>query len=177
MMMFKYRTDAITYLLQRGANIDAINTKELQTPLHWACIGKSIHSLMLLIKEGADVAKSDKRGYNSLIHACQYGNVLMAHYLIVKQGAHKRLTYRRVSNDILAPSGLSVAHRDTEGHTPLHWAAYQNHEPVARLLLSLGADVKSVDDEGLTPLHWAALKVSYNIFFKVRGGSGLTIYI
>jgi hypothetical protein len=52
-----------------------------------------------------------------------------------------------------------VAHRDTEGHTPLHWAAYQNHESVARLLISLGADVRSVDDEGLTPMHWASLKV------------------
>ena len=56
-------------------------------------------------------------------------------------------------------AGLSVAHRDTEGHTPLHWAAYQNHESVARLLISLGADVRSVDDEGLTPMHWASLKV------------------
>jgi hypothetical protein len=34
--------DTITYLLQRGANIDALNEKEAQTPLHWACIGKSL---------------------------------------------------------------------------------------------------------------------------------------
>jgi ankyrin repeat protein len=34
--------EAITYLLQRGANIDALNEKEAQTPLHWACIGKSL---------------------------------------------------------------------------------------------------------------------------------------
>lgn len=62
---------------------------------------------------------------------------------------------------MISSAGISVAHRDAEGHTPLHWAAYQNQEPVARLLISLGADVKSVDDEGLTPLHWAALKVIY----------------
>jgi hypothetical protein len=115
--------EAITYLLQRGANIDALNEKEAQTPLHWACIGKSLpvhveqvfrvdavlhsqrvalcahslisdiiwsrcgsQSMLLLIKEGADITKSDKRGYDCLVHACQYGNVLMAHNLIVKQG-------------------------------------------------------------------------------------------
>jgi ankyrin repeat protein len=37
-----HRLEAISYLLQRGANIDALNTKESQTPLHWACIGKSL---------------------------------------------------------------------------------------------------------------------------------------
>jgi hypothetical protein len=42
--------------------------------------------MLLLIKEGADITKSDKRGYDCLVHACQYGNVLMAHNLIVKQG-------------------------------------------------------------------------------------------
>jgi ankyrin repeat protein len=56
-----------------------------------------------------------------------------------------------------------VSHRDAEGHTPLHWAAYQNHETVARLLLSLGADIRSVDNEGLTPMHWASLKVRAHI--------------
>lgn len=147
------RLEAITYLLQRGANIDALNEKEAQTPLHWACIGKSLPSMLLLIKEGADITKSDKRGYDCLVHACQYGNVLMAHNLIVKQG-------------------LSVAHRDTEGHTPLHWAAYQNHESVARLLISLGADVRSVDDEGLTPMHWASLKGHFQMvqFLILNGG-------
>ncbi len=45
-----------------------------------------LQSMLLLIKEGADITKSDKRGYDSLVHACQYGNVLMAHNLIVKQG-------------------------------------------------------------------------------------------
>lgn len=149
------RLETITYLLQRGANIDALNEKEGQTPLHWACIGKSIQSVLLLIREGADTSKSDKRGYNSLVHACQYGNVLLAHYLIVKQG-------------------LSVGHRDTEGHTPLHWAAYQNHEGVARLLLSLGADVRSVDDEGLTPLHWASLKGHFQMVqFLILNGAGV----
>jgi len=147
------RLEAINYLLQRGANIDAPNTKESQTPLHWACIGKSLKSMLLLIQEGADTSKSDKRGYDCLVHACQYGNVLMAHNLIVKQG-------------------FSVSHRDAEGHTPLHWAAYQNHETVARLLLSLGADIRSVDNEGLTPMHWASLKGHFQMvqFLILNGG-------
>jgi ankyrin repeat protein len=138
------RVDTILYLLQRGADIDRPNTKEGQTPLHWACISKSVRSAMVLIKEGADPSKSDKRGYNSIIHACQYGDVLLVHYLVAKQGQ-------------------SVGFRDAEGHTPLHWAAYQDHEGVARLLLSFGADIRSTDAEGLTPIHWAALKGHYGM--------------
>jgi ankyrin repeat protein len=39
----------------------------------------------------------------------------------------------------LLKKGLPVDAVDKEGHTPLHWAAYQNHREVALLLLKSGA--------------------------------------
>eukprot|EP00005_Dracoamoeba_jomungandri_P002814 CAMPEP_0174250894 /NCGR_PEP_ID=MMETSP0439-20130205/911_1 /TAXON_ID=0 /ORGANISM="Stereomyxa ramosa, Strain Chinc5" /LENGTH=273 /DNA_ID=CAMNT_0015331075 /DNA_START=22 /DNA_END=840 /DNA_ORIENTATION=+ len=129
----------MSYLLERGAEIDLANLKEGQTPLHWACIGKSTKAVMKLIHAGADPCKQDRRGYNSLIHAAQYDHILAIHFLL-KHG-HTKI------QDI-----------DKEGHTSLHWTAYQKHESAARLLLTLGADINATDDEGMTPLHWAALK-------------------
>jgi ankyrin repeat protein len=59
----------------------------------------SSQSMLLLIQEGADISKSDKRGYDCLTHACQYGNVLMAHNLIVKQGKGNPSIYLSVWPD------------------------------------------------------------------------------
>lgn len=46
--------------------------------------------------------------------------------------------------------------KDTEGQTPLHWAAAKNHKDVAELLLANKAEVSAQDDDGWTPLLLAA---------------------
>jgi len=43
---------------------------------------------------------------------------------------------------------------DSAGHTPLHWAMYDNIS--TWILLKLGANPNSVDHEGCTMLHWVA---------------------
>ena len=45
---------------------------------------------------------------------------------------------------------------DDTGRTPLHCAASEGHEAVARLLLESKADVDAKDNDGSTPLHCAA---------------------
>lgn len=53
--------------------------------------------------------------------------------------------------------GFSVADRDNEGSTPLHWAARFSENPeVISALLVAGADVNASNERESTPLHEAA---------------------
>ena len=47
--------------------------------------------------------------------------------------------------------------KDSEGKTPLYWAANNGDEDVAALLLASKADVNGRTDDGWTPLHAAAV--------------------
>ena len=50
-----------------------------------------------------------------------------------------------------------VFSKDTNGLTPLHWAAIQGHKDMVELLLANKADVNARDNYGWTALHAAAL--------------------
>ncbi|KAM0478919.1 hypothetical protein ACHAPX_004897 [Trichoderma viride] len=48
--------------------------------------------------------------------------------------------------------------RDSDGRTPLSYAAENGHDQIAQFLLAKGVDAQSGGSKGRTPLHWAALK-------------------
>ena len=45
--------------------------------------------------------------------------------------------------------------KDSQGWSPLHWAAYEENTEIIKLLLDRGADIKARNNGGDTPLHWA----------------------
>ena len=47
--------------------------------------------------------------------------------------------------------------------TPLHIAAYNGYETIAKILISKGADINSQNINGLTPLHLATQKNYLNV--------------
>jgi len=57
---------------------------------------------------------------------------------------------------ILDRDGSLVNRRDESGATPLHYAAFHGHRPIAQWLVERGADINAADTRfGATPAGWA----------------------
>ncbi|KAL2073364.1 hypothetical protein VTL71DRAFT_10688 [Oculimacula yallundae] len=52
---------------------------------------------------------------------------------------------------------------DSDGWTPLHWAASNGHPAMVKLLVMKNAQLEIEDTQGWTPLIWATLKHHYDI--------------
>ncbi|KAF8647576.1 hypothetical protein AX16_006615 [Volvariella volvacea WC 439] len=129
---------ACRYLLEQGAEVDALGGDLVATPLQWAARNGYLYVIQLLISHGADPTIADSQGYNSL-------------HLVTHSSAIMPLLY-------LLHQPVNVDSRDSQGHTSLMWAAYQGDALSVDLLLKHGADPNTKDDVGLTPLHWAVVK-------------------
>lgn len=57
----------------------------------------------------------------------------------------------------LLEKGALVDETDTEGRTPLMAAVYQNHVPIAEVLIQHGADLYAIDKSGYSVLYYAAV--------------------
>ncbi|TPX58029.1 hypothetical protein PhCBS80983_g03427 [Powellomyces hirtus] len=153
------------YLIEKGAELDAIGGELQATPLHWAarfafCVpdkdvqyncgldinaipvsaSRSGHIQMVYVlsKAGANPALKDNQGYNALHLAAHAGHALMAVYLIA--------------------SGMDIDSPDGMARTALMWSAYQgnSYDTIIELVRS-GANVDLTDSTGYTALHWAVI--------------------
>ena len=71
---------------------------------------------------------------------------------------------------LLTKKPEKISAKDKDGKTPLHYAAYFDHNDIAELLIAKGADVKAKDREGFTPLHWAAGEWEVAELLRRHGG-------
>jgi ankyrin repeat protein len=65
-----------------------------------------------------------------------------------------------------------VFSKDTNGMTPLYWAAARGHKDVAELLLANKAEVNAKDNHGQTPLHVAAAEGHKDVVELLRQHGG-----
>ncbi|PNH08406.1 S-acyltransferase TIP1 [Tetrabaena socialis] len=150
------RVPESTYLLQHGALVNATDHTG-QTALHWASVRGSLPVIEALLRHNADWEMRDNRGYTVAHVAAQYGQTAVLYHLAL-----------RWSVDIDSP--------DTDGRTPLHWAAYKGFADTIRLLIVLDARFTLADKEGCTALHWAAIKGNGEACtVLLQGGSTCTL--
>lgn len=87
----------------------------------------------------------DIAGLYPIHYAAQSGSTVVLHYLI------------SLGDDVNA--------RDTELHTPLHWAAYNGSLDACTYLLNRSrCDINAIDANGCTPLHWSVIREHLEIF-------------
>ena len=126
------------YIIEQGAEVDAIGGDLQATPLQWAARNGYLYIVHLLISNNADPTISDSQGYNALHLVTHSSSVMPLLYLLHQP--------------------VNVDSRDLQGHTSLMWAAYQGDALSVDLLLKHGANPNLKDDTGLTPLHWAVVR-------------------
>ncbi|KAF8498213.1 ankyrin repeat-containing domain protein [Russula emetica] len=131
------RVPVCAYLIDKGAEVNALGDSLPATPLQWAAHKGLVEIMDLLIQHGANPCLVDSQDFSclhSVTHSSDYWALLY----------------------ILCQPDIAVDERDNMGHTALHWAVYQRDEVSTQILLKMDANPKAVDRDGLTTLHWAA---------------------
>jgi len=100
-------------------HVEKVKTK-LNKTMPYAIQNGDLKQVKILLSQGVDIHKEDKRGRNSLIAAARYGQ-----YDIMK---------------LFIEHGAKVNYRNKFGHTSLSQAIKKNHINIVELLLKNGAD-------------------------------------
>ena len=64
-------------------------------------------------------------------------------------------------------SGATIDSKNTQGFTPLHYAAWEGNQDIAVSLLRKGASANAADNKGKTPMHYAAHKDRVNVMYDL----------
>lgn len=101
------RLSETNFLLQQGVDVNARDGTG-QTALHWAAVRGSLPVIETLLRNNGDPELRDNRGYTVCHVAAQYGQAAVLYHLALMWG-------------------IDVDSPDSDGRTPLHWAAYKGH--------------------------------------------------
>ena len=184
-------TDMVGFLLDRGADVEALNN-ERETPLISAAGNRKPDVVRLLLSRGADVQTVSYRGESACQAASRMGWLVdtdVMPQLCGEFGLWLTETFWRDATSIDVQreldAGADVNAQDGKGETPLYKAVLWNSTPsVVELLLYRGADVDLAERHfGWRPLHMAARKgnpvvvallLGWGADLHAKGGHGVT---
>ncbi len=98
----KCHMDIVKYLIDIGADINAVSEDRHNTPIMDAASTGDLESIKLLVSEGADLETQSKNGQTALILAVGHGDIEVSNYLL-SAGADYEV------KDFLGMSGKSYA--------------------------------------------------------------------
>ncbi len=175
-----HKTALVNYLLDRGANIEAVDTVG-STALIIASNGLFYDTASALLKRGANVnAFTPTNGANSLMNVINFGrqdqekSSIMMMNLLIENGIN--INFQGVTGDtalmyasgwgvvtknperarILLDKGAKVNLQNKKGETALMMASYRGHVETSKLLIERGADIELKNKEGQTALMIAS---------------------
>ncbi|PVU85977.1 hypothetical protein BB560_006849 [Smittium megazygosporum] len=134
----------IKYLLKLPSiNVNFLGGELNAPPIFWACSQGHLNVCRYLLRHNASPLIRDSSGY-SILHVAVHSQLpLITLYIATSQ---------------FAAFGNTVDLLDSNGITPLMWAAYQGNFEICSILIRLGANVNMKDYSGKTPLHYAVTK-------------------
>jgi ankyrin repeat protein len=141
-------------------------------PLHWAAENGYWDVVILMIENGADLLA--RNNHDIVLHRAVSGNSERVIRIILNK---VKETFNQYSQQIYQ----YINPQDTEGDTPLMWAAQGGKVNSARILLEYGVDIDLKNNDDMTALHWAAknghlditeLLLEYNANVNIKDKSG-----
>ncbi|RDD41571.1 Transient receptor potential cation channel subfamily A member 1 [Trichoplax sp. H2] len=139
------QVEVITYLLSKGAEIDAVGGKLNRTPLMMAIHLNHYQAVCTLLDHEPDVCVKDNHFQQILHIVAQQGNVETAKLL---------LQYLKE----LAIQASFLDDVDNENMTALHYASDKCHYNICTLLIEHGCQLSLAALDGSTALHLAAYR-------------------
>lgn len=154
------RTQVVQLLLQAGAYIDTrIHTQGslyYTTPLILACMHNQVSTAAVLLERKASVHATDCLGRTALHHACSRSDTGTLIYHLLAMGAD---------------AGLA----DSNGTTPLMYAAMALNMRVVKALLAWGVDIDTAPIKGVErdAVYWTKRDKRGSVVTLVDAGSGI----
>lgn len=162
---------AVSDLLQHGANVNASENREGQTALMWATAERHPQVVKVLVDAGANVNARSKlipEPEPYIIESAPGETVFGANYpktirFAKTSGGFTALDFAAQQGDLESAKILVEAGADINAPHPEHGGALiiaiaSGHEDLSRYLVEQGADVTIKDAWGITPLHYALHK-------------------
>jgi ankyrin repeat protein len=178
------RRDLVEVLLAHGADVNARDRYGV-TPLHETCglTAQHIEIARILLDARADPLAADRQGDTPLDWALDLGDdgvdlvalfrgVPVDDAIDASAVADPPATlpiYHSIENgdsDAVREwiaVGTDVNAVDRDGYAALHYAAYFDRRPIARMLLDAGAEANASTQSRVTPLHVAARRGSADV--------------
>lgn len=163
-------------------NQDQINTQDAmgRTALAWAAACGDSHSVVTLLRYGADPNITDVQLSGPLSNAAAQGQTTCVQFLLdagadpdpalpkgIKKGSPLNVACRNLRDPLLAKRlldyGADVDQCGSDGRTGLFHAARNDNASLAMLLLEYGAGINNLASSGDTPLTTAITHNSHSV--------------